>query len=139
MFEDPVWSTRGVFKTDYNTSKAATYLSDIKSRGFGISQLELDDGYGGGNVSYGDLSMVIDTNSLGSDVTLTAWVHPFVNPTAKMFSKKVDRDYFLPGKSKIEGDSVSLVKWWRDYGAVVNFLDDSVAEKHKEALGKFHE
>lgn len=138
-FEHPMWSTRPVLGTTMDTTEVKNYLSAIKTNGFGISQLELGDGYGGPNSSYGDLSMVIDTSNLVSnfDVKLTAWVHPFVNPKCNLFGSRIDEDFFLPGRSKIEGDSVSLVRWWHDYGAVINFLDDSVAYSHKEALVEF--
>ena len=134
-FCDPIWSTWGAYRTKIDNETVQNYLSEIKDHGFGISQLELGDGYGGRGSSYGNLSMAIDTKALS--VPLTAWVHPFVNPTADIFREKIDEDYFLPGKSKIEGDSVSLVKWWHDYGAVVNFLDKGVANSHKEALTGF--
>jgi alpha-glucosidase (family GH31 glycosyl hydrolase) len=133
-FEDPIWSTWGAFKTNIDNNTIHNFLANIKKYNFSISQLELDDGYGKEGV-YGDLSMKIDTKSL--DVPLTAWVHPFVNPNAGAFMDKLDDDYFLPGKSKIEGDSVSLVKWWHKYGAIINYLDDRVAKTQRQALIKF--
>lgn len=137
-FQDPIWSTWGAFKTDINNDTVRNYLSNIKKYNFGISQLELDDGYGKKG-AYGDLFMNLDTTGLVEEfgVSLTAWVHPFINPMADTFMKRLDDDYFLPGKSKIEGDSVSLVKWWHDYGAVVNYLDDKVVKQQRKALVGF--
>ncbi|CAI7996250.1 Myogenesis-regulating glycosidase [Geodia barretti] len=138
-FKDPIWSTWGAFKTNIDDETVRGYLSEITNRGFGISQLELDDGYGGSGSAYGNLSMAIDTKALFREfgVPLTAWVHPFINPMADIFRAGIDDDYFLPGKSKIEGDSISLVRWWHDYGAVINFLDERVANSHKQALTHF--
>ena len=134
IFKDPIWSTWGAFKTNFDSDTVHNYSADIKKHNFNIGQLELDDGYGRDGL-YGNLSMEIDTGGL--DVPLTAWVHPFVNPSTTEFEDNVDEDYFLPGKSKIEGDSVSLVKWWHGYGAVINYLDDEVAKKQREALIQF--
>ena len=138
-FKNPIWSTWAALKTNISDKSVRNYLAGIKDHGFDISQLELDDGYGGSGSAYGNLSMAIDTKALKRDfnVNLTAWVHPFVDPTADLFRERIDNDYFLPGKSKIEGDSVSLVKWWHDYGAVINFLDERVANTHKQDLNDF--
>lgn len=132
-FESPIWSTWGAFKTNINSTVVKNYLANIRNNHFEISQLELDDGYGWG---YGDLCMDLDTTEL-EGVPLTAWVHPFINPDTSTFMDKVDDDIFLPGKSKIEGDSVSLVKWWHSYGAVINYLDDKVVQMQHKALTDF--
>ena len=138
-FAQPVWSTQGVFTTEINDSVLQNYLTSIKNYGFNISQLQIDDGYGGEGGTYGNLSMAIDTKALASkfDVALTAWVHPFINPNADIFEDRIDEDYFLPGKSDIEGDSVSLVRWWHGHGAVVNILSERVAAAHHQALSQF--
>ena len=138
MFDNPIWSTWGVFKRDIDLDKVRDYVGKIKAYGLGISQLEIDDGYGRDRM-YGDLSMEWDPSSLVDDfgISLSAWVHPFVNPNSQVFEAKLDEDYFLPGKSKIEGDSVSLVRWWHDYGAVINYLDDRVASVQRQALINF--
>ena len=137
-FDIPIWSTWGAFKTNINNDTIRNYLTEIEKYGLGISQLEIDDGYGENGV-YGDLSMNIDTKALADrfKVSLTAWVHPFVNLGATTLTEKLDDNYFLPGKSKIEGDSVSLVKWWHDYGAVVNYLDNRVIKAQRQALVDF--
>ena len=140
IFKNPIWSTKNLFTSNIDNQTIKNYLGNITHHyQLGISQLELHDGYGGQDGSYGDLSMDIDAQSLVDefDVSLTAWVHPFVNPTAEAFTKNVDKDFFLPGKSKIEGDSVSVVKWWHEYGAVINFLDETVRDKHRQALVDF--
>ena len=136
-FDKPIWSTWGAFKNNIDDSILQNYLTDIQSNGFNISQLEIDDRYEGG--SYGNLSMVINTTALSNkfEVPLTAWVHPFVSPTSDKFESWIGEDYFLPGKTKIEGDSVSLVRWWHGYAAVVNFLDQRVATAHRQTLTDF--
>lgn len=133
-FESPIWSTWAAFKTNISDDVVGDYIRKIEHHGFEISQVEIDDGYG---ETYGDLCMNLDTEELGKTVKLTAWVHPFVNSDANRFADMVDDDFFLPGKSKIEGDSVSLVKWWHGYGAVINYLDDDVVEKQRNDLLDF--
>ena len=133
-FQDPIWST-GAFKTEIDNNTVQDYVQDIRRNKFNISQLELDDGYGDDG-AYGDLSMKLDTASLSS-VNLTAWVHPFVNPMADAFLERLEEDFFLPGRSNVEGDSVSLVKWWHKYGAVINYADEGVANDQREALIAF--
>ena len=134
-FESPIWSTWAAFKTNISNDLVGDYIHEIKDHGFEISQVELDDGYGG---THGDLCMHLDAKELVKkfNVCLTAWVHPFVNSDSNRFDL-VDDDVFLPGKNKIEWDSVSLVKWWHGYGAVINYLDEDVVEMQKTDLINF--
>ncbi len=136
---DPIWSTWAEFKANINSDTLNTFYNNITSYGFNISQLEIDDGY---SKEYGELSfdeakfVKADILSLSQKVPLTVWVHPFVNPHADEFMKFLDSmSYFLPGGE--EGNSVSLVKWWHEYGAVIDFLNDTIAGRHQERLETF--
>jgi len=140
VFRKPIWSTWAKYKTKINDSALQKFYNEIVDHNFGISQLEIDDGY---SVHYGELKFNStnfspqNLSTLASKVNLTAWVHPFINSGADVFHDAVQEDYFLPGYSEIEGNSVSLVKWWHDYGAVINFLNSNVSHWHGARLEKF--
>ena len=140
IFQMPIWSTWAHFGTAINGSSLIAYLTDItQTYGFSISQFEIDDGY---SKEYGDLSFDSGiTNSdlqvLADNVSLTAWVHPFVNIRADTFLERADQSYFLPGPPDAKINSISLIKWWHDHGAVVNFLHNLTAERHHQALDAF--
>ena len=127
VFRDPIWSTWAEYQTEIDKSTLEDFHKSIRDHNFPISQLEIDDGY---STEYGELSF--DGNKfpdglsdLASQVNLTAWVHPFVDITADVFETTRDSNYFLPGYA---GHSVSLVKWWHEYGAVINYVDAETAE-----------
>ena len=140
VFRKPIWSTWAKYKTNINDSALQKFYNEIVDHNFGISQLEIDDGY---SVHYGELKFNStnfspqNLSTLASKVNLTAWVHPFINSGADVFHDAVQEDYFLPGYSETEGNSVSLVKWWHDYGAVINFLNSNVSHWHGARLEKF--
>lgn len=140
VFQKPIWSTWAEFKTSISSSKIGEFCSNINSNNFNASQIEIDDGY---SRNYGDLDFnanvdVTDPSfSNCNQFDLTAWVHPFVNHDASKFSKGLDDGSFLPGISEVEENSISLVKWWQGYGAVINFLNSSVASAHADSLLEF--
>ena len=136
----PLWATWPHLGTDVTSNTVSNYIADIREHRFNISQFEIGDGYGRQHWAYGDLKFDFDTSALdsnGATTILTAWVHPFVNPTSKRFDDKLDEDFYLPGKSTIEGDSISLVKWLHGYGAVINYLNDTVRDIQREELKDF--
>ena len=141
VFRKPIWSTWARYKTNINDSALQEFYNDIVTKyNFSISQLEVDDGY---SVHYGELQFnqpnfsAQNLANLAAQVNLTTWVHPFINPGADVFREAVDQGYLLPGYSRVEGNSVSLVKWWHDYGAVINFLNANASDWHEERLAKF--
>ena len=138
VFQNPIWSTWAEYKTDITTEKISTFCSDIVNNRFNISQLEIDDGYSN---FYGELAFNANVSVDGlvhcKGFNITAWVHPFVNYDASNFRQGlVDRSY-LPGISQLDSNSVSLVKWWHDYGAVINFAKNSTAAAQSVLLLEF--
>ena len=136
----PLWATWPYLGMDFTSNTVSNYIADIHEHRFNISQFEIGDGYGRQHWAYGDLKFDFSTsalNSSGRTTILTAWVHPFVNPTSKRFNDKLDEDFYLPGQSTIEGDSISLVKWLHGYGAVINYLNDTVRDIQREELKDF--
>ena len=141
LFQQPIWSTWAELRTNLSTSKISEFCSNIIGNHFNASQLEIDDGY---SRHYGELefdSSVINTSSLFTSdceqFDITAWVHPFINYDANNFEHSLKMSMFLPGVSQIEGNSVSLVKWWQGYGAVINFKNSTVANSYAELLLEF--
>lgn len=136
VFREPIWSTWAEYKTEIDESKLEDFYKSIRDHNFPISQLEIDDGYSAeyGDLSFDDNKFPNGLNDLASQVNLTAWVHPFVNIPATDFSKALGGHYFLPGYA---GHSVSLVRWWHDYGAVINYVDAATADWQWNRLETF--
>lgn len=140
LFRKPMWSTWAEFKANITTDNVANYCSRISSENFNVSQLSIDDGY---SRFYGELEFNAEINvtilsaNHCREYNITAWVHPFVNYNASNFETGLYSSMYLPGFSVIGGNSVSLVRWWQGYGAVINFIDSNVSRLHEEALLKF--
>lgn len=138
VFQYPVWSTSHV--GSLNDETLQSLLDGITGRSFNVSLLQIEDGY---STSYGDLTFQNSAVTpqklleLSAHVNLSVWVHPFVNYDTINFTQDVSRDYYLPSLSDIEGNSVSLVKWWRGYGAVINFLDSGVRKMQADRFNNF--
>ncbi len=141
LFKRPIWSTWVEGKTLINDDFMRSFYHNISSHRFEISQLEIDDGY---SMHYGDLAFnknvsVSVLSELSANVPLTAWVHPFINHEADDFVYSLVNDHFLPGFFKDESNSVSLVKWWQGYGAVINFLRSNTSQWQAQRLNDFVE
>ena len=137
VFKKPIWSTWAEFKTNLTGTNVNDLCSQIQRHQFNVSQLEIDDGY---SLQYGELefnAQLTVNQSQCESFAITAWVHPFVNYDASTFRQGVESAMFLPGVSQTGSNSVSLVKWWQGYGAVINFLNDTVANSHAEQLMNF--
>lgn len=138
LFKYPIWSTWAELKTAINDSSLLNFYNAIDRNHFKISQLEIDDGY---SLHYGDLEFTSVSSEtlkqLSQSVPLTAWVHPFINYDAEDFNYGLTNDHFLPGFFKDESNSVSLVKWWQGYGAVINFLNSNTSQWHAQRLSSF--
>lgn len=140
IFDKPIWSTWAEFKTNISTEGIANFCAGIIDHGFNISQLEIDDGY---SLFYGELEFnanvsieeLLTTSCQGIDITV--WVHPFVNYDASNFKQGLLNDMYLPGTSQIQGSSVSLVKWWQGFGAVINFANRVATEAYSQSLSNF--
>lgn len=139
MFRYPIWSTQVKYPTGFNQSQLSTYLQDILGRGFNISNFEIDDGY---SPSYGSLKF--DNNKFPNisnlthsdlviinNVTVTLWVHPFVDYRAPEFDEGLNRSAFYPGGlSRTE----ALVRWWNGVAAVINFENEAAREWFRSKL-----
>ncbi len=140
VFQKPIWSTWAELKTNLTSDSVGKFCNLIQENEFNASQLEIDDGY---SRKYGELEFNANVNvsdplfSSCRQFNITAWVHPFINYDSSNFKKGLDDGTFLPGISQIGGKSVSLVKWWHDYGGVINFINSSVAAAHAELLLQF--
>ena len=129
MFRYPIWTTRVKFQSSINQTQLLTYLQDIQNRNFSISNFEIDDGY---SQSYGSLdfntatfpniaSLTRSDHVTSNNVTVTMWVHPFVDYKAPDFDEGLAKGVFYPGGlSKTE----ALVRWWNGVAAVINFEDE---------------
>ena len=138
VFSDPIWSTSSL-PTLTDDSLQGIH-DDITRNHLSMSLLRVEEGY---SVHDGDLLFsskgitLSKLQQLSQSVNLSAWVHPFVNYNTANFSQDVENDFYLPSLSEIEGNSVSLVKWWRGYAAVVNFLNDSVRDEQAQRFENF--
>lgn len=138
----PIWSTWAAMKTDVNQDKVLDFAQNITSRGYSISQLEIDDSY---SDHYGDLEFsttkfpdysefISSLESLGVS-NVTAWVHPFINPDANDFLEATAN--VLPGTNTVDGNSIALTRWWNGYGAVINFVNESTRSWQHARLDNF--
>lgn len=138
VFQNPIWSTWAEYKANITTDKISKFCSDIVSNQFNRSQLEIDDGY---SSFYGELEFNANVSIDGlvscKGFNITAWVHPFVNYDASNFKQGLEDGLYLPGISLLDSNGVSLVKWWRDYGAVINFVKNSTAMAQAVSLLAF--
>ena len=138
VFSDPIWSTASVPSLTDNSLQSV--YDSITNNSLNVSLLRIEEGY---SVHDGDLLFSSEgitlskLRELSQWVNLSAWVHPFVNYNTANFSQDVESDFYLPSLSEIEGNSVSLVKWWRGYAAVVNFLSDSVRAEQAKRFENF--
>lgn len=138
VFSDPVWSTSSL--DSINDNSLQSLIDGVTNNNFNFSMVRLEEGY---SANDGDLLFQSDgitsgkLEQLSQQVDISVWVHPFVNYSAAHFEQDIGRDFYLPSLSEIEGNSVSLVKWWRGYGAVVNFLNDSVREEQAQRFESF--
>ena len=139
LFSSPIWSTWAEAKTNINDDFLTGFYNNIVSNNFNISQLEIDDGY---SDHYGDLAFNKDISvgtlsTLSQQVPLTAWVHPFINHNADDFGNALLESRFLPGFSRDESNSVSLVKWWQGHGAVIDFINANTSQWQSQRLEEF--
>lgn len=141
VFQKPIWSTWAEFKTNLTTQNINDFCFKIRDKGFNVSQLEVDDGY---SQFYGELRFKPDVsiedllNDSCHGFKFTVWVHPFVNYNAvSTFEQGWMSGSYIPGVPQVGGNGVSLVEWWRGLGAVINFIDTSVATNHSIALSNF--
>lgn len=142
VFQNPIWSTWGQFKANITTENVAEFCQNIVGNNFNRSLLEIDDGY---SRFYGELEFnanvsVLDLASMECfGFNITAWVHPFVNFDAANFRSGLDHGLYLPGISQLQGNGVSLVKWWQGFGAVINFISSHAVNATSRALSGFKE
>ena len=133
---DPIWSTSNI--ETLNATSLQSFYDNIISNSFNISMLRIEEGY---SLHDGDLlvqsSLVTKLLNLSQKVNISVWVHPFVDYSTSNFTQDINQDFYLPSLSEIEGNSVSLVRWWRGYAAVINFLNDTVREKQAGRLEHF--
>lgn len=147
IFLNPIWSTWAAFKTNISAQKIIDFAYNITQLySYTISQLEIDDKY---SLEYGDLSF--DPEKFPSDSAyslnetlyglgvpgISAWVTPFVNPTATGFTDMANCGRLLPGANDIDGNSVSLVKWWNGYGGVINYVNHTTQMWQSKRLTNF--
>ena len=137
IFSDPIWSTSSM--PSLSDDSLQGIYNNIANNSLNVSLLRIEEDY---SANDGDLLFSGDITpaklqQLSQRVNLSAWVHPFVNFNTANFSQDVENDFYLPSLSEIEGNSVSLVKWWRGYAAVVNFLSDSVRAEQSRRFENF--
>lgn len=129
LFQDPIWTTWPYMQT-VNNSFLASYISEIRDNSFGISQLAINNSYS----RNGRLDLQVDLSALQTTMSIGAWVHPFVPHTDSDFSNSLMSKAFLPGTAD---ESVTLVKWWDIYGAIINILDQNASDHHSQKYDQF--
>lgn len=127
LFQDPVWTTWPHLQT-VDDDVINMYITNIS--GLGISQLAINNSYSRNN---GRLDLQVNAKDL--EVPLVgAWLHPFVPHTDSDFNDALVNEAFLPGTEDL---SVTLVKWWETYGAIINVLNNDTARHHGNKLDNF--
>ena len=114
-------------------AKVEAYASEIASRAFPRSHLEIDDRW---SSKYGDLQfdpikfpdapgMVQRLHALG--FTVTAWVVPFAEPSADAYAEGVAGGYWLRNTSS-DGANHGRplpITWWQGEGVALNVSDEA--------------
>ncbi|XP_020795944.1 myogenesis-regulating glycosidase [Boleophthalmus pectinirostris] len=137
MFQDPIWSTWALHKTDIDQEKLLAYAADIKKHNFNCSHLELDDRY---TKRYGEFefdpekfpnasAMFQKLKADGFQVSL--WTHPFVNYDSANFHSCVQRGLFVREPT---GQLPALVKWWNGIGGILDFTNHEAREWFSQQL-----
>jgi len=140
MFKYPIWSTQVKYQASVNQTQLVAYFNEIVSRGFKISNFEIGDSY---STSYGALDFDDDKfpnistltgHVRTNNITMTTWVHPFVDYKAPVFDEGLKNGIFYPGGlSKTE----ALVHWWNGVAAVINLEDVGAKKWFKKRLEEF--
>ena len=143
LFLKPIWTTWAAMKTNVSLNNLKDFAGRIIPD-YPISQLEIDDKW---SEKYGELSFDPVKFPPGENLntTLTAlgvpalsvWVHPFIEPTVAGFSDLLGNGTFLPGNNVVDGNSVSLIKWWNGYAGVINFASQRIRQWHSQRLSDF--
>ena len=143
LFLKPIWTSWAAMKTNVSLDNLKDFASKIVPC-YPISQLEIDDKY---STYYGELSFDPIKFPSNTDINATlsalgvpgisAWVHPFIEPSIPGFSDLLQNGTFLPGDNVVDGNSVSLIKWWNGYAGVINFASESIRQWQAQRLNDF--
>ena len=122
LLRAPIWSTWARFKMDVDQAKTEAYASEIVSRDFARSHLEIDDRW---STKYGDL--VFDPRKFPDAVgmvrrlaaqgfTVTLWITPFAELTSAAFAEGAADGHWLRTSAGVP----AVVTWWQGEGVVLN-------------------
>ena len=130
LFQKPIWTSWPYLQTVSETT-LRSYVDEITSiGGFGISQLAINNSYSRND----GLDLQLNLSSFHSISSFGAWVHPFIPHTDSDFSDALMSAALLPGTAD---ESVTLVKWWDIYGAIINTLNSTISDFHSQKFNEF--
>ena len=112
----PTWTTWARYKEAIDQEGCLGFVEEIEAAGFPIGTFEIDDKW---QTEYGDLAFdprrfpdpraMIDRLH-DRDIAVTAWVVPFIDPSAACAEEAVAEGYLV----RRPGGEPHVVTWWHD-------------------------
>lgn len=132
----PIWTTWARYKTDISQARVLEYANDIRKAGFPLGTLEIDDRW---QAAYGDLyfdsALFPDPKAMidhlhAENVQVTAWVMPFIAPTAACAAEAIEKHYLIHTPS---GDPYQIM-WWQGPGYLIDVSNPAALAWFRERL-----
>lgn len=134
----PIWTTWARYKTDIHQARILEFANEIQKEGFPIGTMEIDDRW---QAAYGDLyfdtalfpdpKRMIDTLH-AQDMQVTAWVMPFIAPTAACAAEGIANHYLI----RTPGGDPYQIMWWQGPGYLIDVSNPAALDWFRERLQK---
>ncbi|MGQ0601544.1 MAG: glycoside hydrolase family 31 protein [Anaerolineales bacterium] len=130
LFARPTWTTWALYKTAISQDIVINFAREIIAHGYPRHVMEIDDKW---QVFYGDYAfdpakfpdargMIDELHRLGFAVT--AWVHPFIEPSAHEFAECAANGFLVRDVS----DAPYSVLWWQGRGGLLDVSNPHALE-----------
>jgi myogenesis-regulating glycosidase len=136
LFREPIWTTRGRYKTNISQQIVLDFAKEIRDHGFPGATLEIDDKW---QQHYGDtnldptrfpdpVAMVAALKAMGFNVTM--WIVPFLDPQSANTQHAVRFNYVV----RHENGAPYEVTWWQGKAYLLDVSNPYALEWWAEQL-----